>query len=373
LGRDVKTKGTILVVDNILETARRIKNILTAEGYLVSTASNSDLAISIANDVNPSLIFVSLTMPDGLEICKRIHGAPAFSKTPIIVLTSEEKGFKTGYGSEYGIVDSLNKSSSPEDLILKTETVLSIKGITETEMPRYEFEETSDILKQARPGARAMIQEEEEPFPVKDIKSGIRSEEEFIPIRDEVEGLIEKSFEPESEMALTEDMLEQKKKKRLFVPVTGIAIILIFTGIYIIWQKTGIKIPIGPLQKITKVKPAQEQAIPTQPLKAQVPEPKTPPETQPTPPVEKVIIEPEKKGPFYSAQVGAFKEIDNAEALVKRLKDKGYDAFIQSITKGNQKINKVLVGKFENKKDAKEMISTIRVKEGIKATIVSSE
>lgn len=372
----MKKEREILVVDNDPETARRIGNILRSEGYSVSSAATEVGAISTAKDIAPSLIFVSLTMPYGLEICKKIHSIGSFSKIPLIILTSPEKVFKARYEPEYGIVDSLNKSFTPEELIIKTETVLSIKEITETgperipEIPEFEPVEVGDIS-----------------FP------------SSIPLHEDVEGLIEKSFEPQPEIH-SEEVFPVKKKKGFLIPILILMILIITISTYFILQNFGIRVdtiptqivkkilPTKPTQPIQPTQPAQP-AQPVQPPKLQdtesKPLPKTPSETKPEAKTEtqKVVAEPgpeiatHKERHLYSAQVGAFKNIDNAETIVKELKSKGYDAFIHTIIKGDEKgsekIHKVLVGKYEDKKKADEIVSTLKSKENIKAIIYRSE
>lgn len=301
----MRTEKAILVIENDPEMAQRIEDTLRPEGYLIFTASTEDIAISIAEELSPSLILVSLTMPDGLETCKKIKDIESLRDTPIIALTSPEQTSVPQYGVLYGIVDYLEKPFSPEELISKTETALGIKEI----------------------------------------------KEDFIPIEEEVEGLIEKSFEPSEELPI------QKERIRLFIPII-IGVVLVISGMIYLIMRDSEKAPTATPQGTARIEPQQ-------PLEEKASEPEMTAETQ------KATAEPER--PFYSAQAGAFKTVGNAEALVEGLKSKGYDAFVHSITIDNQKLHKVLVGKFEDKKKAKEIVSTLKDKEDIKAMLFSSE
>jgi cell division septation protein DedD len=68
--------------------------------------------------------------------------------------------------------------------------------------------------------------------------------------------------------------------------------------------------------------------------------------------------------PGYSVQLGAFKSESSADALVKTYKGKGYEAFtLKGTTKEKATVYRVLVGRFENKKEALQLEGRIRTKE----------
>lgn len=397
---------TILVIDGDPASAKRIENILGSEGYTISFASTPEQILSSLKEKNPSLIFASITMPDGLEICKRIHNMTAFSKIPIIALTSAEKG-KSKYEPEYGIVDSINRSFSADELILKTETVLSIKEITESG-PRETHRETIDKpqLKPVEEKDIFAFPEEKNPVPEKKIETTSSSKKDFLPAHEDMEQRIEKSFESRKEAPPEETIIIDepvpKKKRGLLVPVIILVILIISAAAYFAYQRFGKEIrttanqlvnkvlPSKPAQPIQTAKPAPpaqpvQPVQPAEPQKPQAQEPKASPQTLPEikieqkPEAPKIVPEQApktasvKESHFYSAQVGAYKETVNAEALVERLKSKGYDAFTLSTTKGNEKFHKVLVGKFEDKKKAEEIISDLKEKENLKAILYMSE
>jgi cell division septation protein DedD len=76
------------------------------------------------------------------------------------------------------------------------------------------------------------------------------------------------------------------------------------------------------------------------------------------------------KQKIYSVQVGSFANEKNAASLVKKLKNKGYDAFIKKdLVDGKLIFHRVLIGKFDIKKKALEHSRLILQKEGIKSII----
>ncbi|MFZ3122760.1 MAG: SPOR domain-containing protein [Thermodesulfovibrionales bacterium] len=98
--------------------------------------------------------------------------------------------------------------------------------------------------------------------------------------------------------------------------------------------------------------PSVSSAVPAAPKTSPKPEPK---------PTGKII---------YHAQLGAFKNTNNAEALAKDYKAKGYETFIQkSAGKDKETLYRVLIGKFENKKEAAKLAHSIEAKEKTKTVI----
>jgi cell division septation protein DedD len=68
--------------------------------------------------------------------------------------------------------------------------------------------------------------------------------------------------------------------------------------------------------------------------------------------------------------LGAFKDEDRAQALTKKFREKGYDAFTQpGVTKDRSPIYRVLVSKYEERKAAQKLAGEIQSREEIKTTL----
>jgi cell division protein FtsN len=69
----------------------------------------------------------------------------------------------------------------------------------------------------------------------------------------------------------------------------------------------------------------------------------------------------------YTVQVGAFRDIPEAESLQSQLTDKGYTAVVvASKTKKQETLYKVMVGKFSDREDAEKYSLKLRKTEGLK-------
>ncbi len=78
------------------------------------------------------------------------------------------------------------------------------------------------------------------------------------------------------------------------------------------------------------------------------------------------------KKQVYSIQVGAFANERNAVSLVDKLKQKGYKSFILRQSRpGGKILHKVLIGKFDRRKEALESSRILLQKQGIETFIYS--
>ncbi|TAL23149.1 MAG: response regulator [Nitrospirae bacterium] len=157
---------TILVIDTDTETTQQIVTTLESEDYLVFTAQNGEVGLTMAKKVNPLLIFVNpaMTGESGLEVCKTIHGTEALRNIPIVVISTFEGATDPRYTALYGIVGSLKKPFSPEELVSKTKKVLSMEPLdaqpaTEFEQPEAEYDSGFDI------GEKTIVRGQELPEP----------------------------------------------------------------------------------------------------------------------------------------------------------------------------------------------------------------
>ncbi len=71
---EVKTKGRILVVDDIPDTVELLKDWLTSHQYDTLGVTSGVKALEIAAESKPDLILLDVMMPklDGMETCRRL-------------------------------------------------------------------------------------------------------------------------------------------------------------------------------------------------------------------------------------------------------------------------------------------------------------
>lgn len=315
---------TILVVDAGQEIDQRMTTTLEAEGYLIYTVSSQEVNVEMAELLKPSLICIKPVelSPTGLDPCKAIHGIPLLIKVPIIILASLKKALGSEYFEEYGIVDFLEPTFGPEELIEKTGTIF---------------------------GKAPPFRHPEEDEPVASPQTARR-------------------------MA--------KKRPALLLPAIGIGVLLVISGAGFLAYRQFMPVQeVPPSPAITP--PARvPSAAPETGSKSQVPPIRNVAEA--SPPASSVPSAPPRqtssfslesgsqppRRPFYSVQLGAFKNEDRAQALAKKFREKGYDAFTQpGVTKDKSPIYRVLVSKDEDRKAARKLAEEIRSREQVETTL----
>ncbi len=389
---------TIIVIDTDKETLKKVMSTLESEGYLVFAASSKDVSITTANKVKPSLIFINIGMIgiSGLEICKAIHGTETLENVPIVIITPHGGTIDPRYTSLYGIVDSLKKPFTSEELISKTKNALAMKSIeqpiqeratvqpveevnvrpVEEEIDAHLFEEQIEIGKGEYETAieeTSNIQKEE----TKEIvlkESDVRQMGEDIEEGKKEQIAIEEPGESDSQMHANpyksgKSKIGGSKRNRLFVPFVVLVLMVIVVGGIVLYrgmrQETEIQTPIIVTPALP---PVQQQATEVEPTREQQKSQQAVDESKPKPPPV-AETKPESK-PIYSVQIGVFKNKANALAFVKKYKERGYNTFTyKSITRDKGILYKVLIGNFDNKKEATKLANNIRSKEKINAII----
>ncbi len=320
------TGETILVVDAGEDIDQRMTATLEAESYLVYPVSSEDVNAELAELLRPSLTYIKPLdlSPTGLNPCKTIHAIPLLKKIPVVMLASLKKPLSPDTLKEYGIVDFLEPTFGPEELIEKTQSIL---GKTNP--------------------SRSPI--EDGPIP---------------------------SSQPQRKTT--------KKRQAFLLPAIGIAALLMIAGAGIVAFRQWVPSQEGSPSSSVAAPVRVPSTVPRAQSKPQLPRERNvanaaipaspampaPPEQPPSLSLESASRPP--RAPFHSVQLGAFKNEDKAQALAKKFREKGYDAFIHSgVAKDSSPIYRVLVSKYEEKRGAKKLAEEIQSREEIQTTLYS--
>ncbi len=118
-----KFKAHILIVDDDDRIRDLVKEYLSQNDYLVSTAKDSNDAFNKTKIIKFDLIVLDIMMPGqtGLEFTQEYRNK---IKTPILLLTAKGEPSERIEGLEVGADDYLTKPFEPKELILRINNIL---------------------------------------------------------------------------------------------------------------------------------------------------------------------------------------------------------------------------------------------------------
>jgi two-component system, sensor histidine kinase and response regulator len=116
----------ILLVDDRLSSVGLINELLRPQGYEVTIATSSHVALHQIEQVEPDLVLLDVGMPemDGYAVCYQMHQNPALAQMPILLLTDDGD---VDRGLAAGALDVIPRSIAPTDLLARIETILRLK------------------------------------------------------------------------------------------------------------------------------------------------------------------------------------------------------------------------------------------------------
>jgi len=118
--------GTILVVEDEQDIADLVKYHLAKAGLTARVVGDGKHALELIQREPPDLVILDLMLPglDGLEVCRRLRGAPATQGIPVVILTAKGEEVDRIVGLEMGADDYLPKPFSPRELVARVKSVL---------------------------------------------------------------------------------------------------------------------------------------------------------------------------------------------------------------------------------------------------------
>ena len=119
-----KNNGHIIIVDDDDGIRDLVKQFLTEEGFLVTTAKDAFEAKNKIEIIKYDLIILDIMMPKktGLELAIELKKE---TKTPIIFLTAKGETSEKIHGLEIGADDYLSKPFEPKELLLRIKNILN--------------------------------------------------------------------------------------------------------------------------------------------------------------------------------------------------------------------------------------------------------
>jgi DNA-binding response OmpR family regulator len=101
----------ILVVDDSILELDMLSHSLGRAGFEVTTMSDAEGIIAMAETIKPTFILLDLFMPkaSGIEICRQLKSEPSTAKIPIMFITASTDVDDAITGMHLGVIDYFHK------------------------------------------------------------------------------------------------------------------------------------------------------------------------------------------------------------------------------------------------------------------------
>ena len=125
---DPQTSVTdILIAEDSLTQAERLRYFLEKNGFEVRSARNGRQALDLVAERCPAAVVSDIVMPevDGYELCRRLRQDPQTADTPVILLTALSESTDVINGLASGATDFLAKPYNEQSLIARLRRALT--------------------------------------------------------------------------------------------------------------------------------------------------------------------------------------------------------------------------------------------------------
>ena len=116
----------ILLIDDNLELAENISDLLLLAHYDVINAANGKVGVEFAHQYHPDLVLCDIMMPelDGYGVFSALSEDPATATIPFIFLTAKSEAYDVRVGMNLGVDDYITKPFDIVDLLRVIQTRL---------------------------------------------------------------------------------------------------------------------------------------------------------------------------------------------------------------------------------------------------------
>jgi twitching motility two-component system response regulator PilH len=115
----------VLVVDDSPTDRQFLSELLTKNGYKVSTAENAEEAMTKAKSLKPDLVLMDVVMPgqNGFQATRALTRDEATKHIPVIICTSKGQDTDKTWGIKQGAKDYVVKPVVAADLLKKIQAL----------------------------------------------------------------------------------------------------------------------------------------------------------------------------------------------------------------------------------------------------------
>lgn len=123
-------RQTVLIVDDEPRNRAALADVLSAQGYTISQASDGVEALVAIRAMEPDAILLDISMPrmDGLGVLRALRKDDTLRHIPVVVITGHDDSRKRLEALELGADDFLMKPPHLPELLARVRTLLRVKA-----------------------------------------------------------------------------------------------------------------------------------------------------------------------------------------------------------------------------------------------------
>ena len=154
--------ATILIVDDMPENLQLLRELLTAQGYVVRAAPNGERALTFAQATPPDLILLDIKMPgmDGYQVCERLKAEARTRDIPVLFLSALDAVHDKINAFTVGGVDYIAKPFQAKEVLARVNTHLTLRNLQKNlEQKNVQLQQEIDRRTQAEEELRTLNQQ----------------------------------------------------------------------------------------------------------------------------------------------------------------------------------------------------------------------
>jgi two-component system cell cycle response regulator len=124
-------KARVLLVDDDAHSLDILARWLAREGYATVSVNGGPAGLEVLGREEIDVIVLDVMMPgmDGLEVCERLRGNPAWRGIPVILLTAKDDIETRARGMTLGVSEYLTKPVNKQELLTRLDAQSRMRAL----------------------------------------------------------------------------------------------------------------------------------------------------------------------------------------------------------------------------------------------------